>query len=199
MILGRCPSALRSLFATHYSLPLANAPLALCNDAGLRLIPGAPPESEGGAGRRGPDGPTGSGASRRRSRTAVRSGPPSGDETASPPFVRRPARGVGGLLRRTPGGRTFQVSVLRSRMHPSPGNLPTAAGLRLCVPGLAPRSHRLPNPTWPEAVGPGLCGLGRRGGVFVWHPSFRIPRPPPPIHTTDDTGHVPRWIETAAG
>jgi len=22
--------------------------------------------------------------------------------------------------------------------------------------------------------------LGRRGGVYVWHPSFRIPRPPLP-------------------
>ena len=29
-----------------------------------------------------------------------------------------------------------------------------------------------------EAVATGPHGLGRPGGVYVWHPSFRIPRPP---------------------
>src|SRR5262249_15399655 len=49
-----------------------------------------------------------------------------------------------------------------------------------------------PDSTWPLArrydaaakgscrqpVAAGACSLGRRSGVYVWHPSFRIPRPP---------------------
>ncbi len=75
---------------------------------GLRRC--APWREEGRAGRRGPDGPAGLTLSRRSGGTTFLDRMPSGfSMTASPPFLRRPARGVVGLLHTAPGGLTFQA------------------------------------------------------------------------------------------
>ena len=46
-----------------------------------------------------------------------------------------------------------------------------------------------------EAVAAGTHGLGRPGGVFVLHPSIRIPGPPLPIRPVDAAAPL-TWIET---
>ena len=92
---------------------------------------------------------------------------PSGVSDRRSAAGRRPARGVLGLLRRTPGGHTFQDP---SRLTPVLGALSTAVGYWPPRPvDGAPAATAAISP-WSTAGAPGPCGLGRRPGVFVLHP-----------------------------
>jgi len=100
-----------------------------------------------------------------------------GSKTASPPILRRPARGVEALFQSGPRWPyPFRLPCSRE------GRLTTAAEASTSLGGWH-RRYEMPPRTPSEArlVRRDRLGFGCRSGVYVWHPSFRIPRPPPPI------------------